>query len=66
MSPEQVQQHFEAESVSELARKLGKPVSTVHEWFQRGVVPRAVQLELEIDTAGALKADRVDPGRAAA
>jgi DNA-binding transcriptional regulator YiaG len=58
MTPEQVKQHFGAQTQSALAAKLGKPVSTVAEWFQRGRVPRAVQLELQIRTAGHLKANQ--------
>jgi DNA-binding transcriptional regulator YiaG len=51
-----VKQHFGAQTQSALAAKLGKPVSTVAEWFQRGRVPRAVQLELQIRTDGRLRA----------
>lgn len=58
MTPEQVQAHYQAKTRSELARKLRRPVSTVCEWFQRGVVPRAVQLDLQIETDGKLKAER--------
>jgi hypothetical protein len=57
MTPEQVKNHFQAPTQSALAVHLGKPVSTVAEWFQRGVVPRAVQLELQIMTGGVLKAE---------
>ena len=58
MSPEQVKSHFKAPTQTALAAILGKPVSTVAEWFQKGSVPRAVQFELEIKTDGQLKADR--------
>lgn len=60
MTPEQVKQHFQASTQAALAVRLGKPVSTVAEWFQRGRVPRAVQLELQIETMGALQAERQD------
>lgn len=56
MTPKQVQVHFKAANPSDLARKLDKPISTVWDWFQRGVVPKAVQYELQIETEGALKA----------
>jgi hypothetical protein len=58
MTPDQVKQHFEAPTQTALAEALGKPVSTVAEWFQKGRVPRGAQFELEILTAGKLKADR--------
>ena len=57
MKPDDIQAHYKAKSRSDLARKLGKPISTVHDWFQRGVVPRAVQLEQQIATRGKLKAE---------
>ena len=56
MTPNQVLTHFKVPTKSALARKLGKPVSTVHDWFQTGRVPRAVQYELQIRTQGALQA----------
>lgn len=58
MSPEQIKSHFKAPTQTALAAILGKPVSTVSEWFQKGTVPRAVQFELEIKTGGELKAER--------
>lgn len=57
MTPEQVLSHFGVTRQTELARVLGKPVSTVADWFQRGAVPRAVQYELQIRTGGKLKAE---------
>jgi hypothetical protein len=57
MTPDQLKNHFKAPTQTALAAILGKPVSTVAEWFQRGVVPRAVQLEVEIRTEGQLKAE---------
>jgi hypothetical protein len=63
MTPDQVKLHFNARTQKDLAAKLGRPVSTVAEWFQRGRVPRAVQFQLQIDTCGALRAER-EQGRA--
>lgn len=57
MSPKQVLEYFKAKNVSDLAVKLHKPASTVHEWFQRDRVPRAVQYELQIATGGKLRAN---------
>lgn len=57
MTPEQLKQHFSANTQAALAEKLGRPVSTVAEWFQRGRVPRAVQLELQIRSGGKLVAE---------
>lgn len=57
MTPDQLLQHFKTPTQTALAGLLGKPVSTVSEWFQRGRVPRVVQLEIQIRTAGALKAE---------
>lgn len=57
MTPEQVKEHFQAPTQTALAATLGKPISTVAEWFQRGRVPRAVQLELQIMTKGKLAAE---------
>lgn len=57
MTPEQLKSHFDARTQKELAAKLGKPLSTVAEWFQRGTVPRAVQLEMQIRTSGKLQAE---------
>lgn len=58
MTPEQVKEHFDAPTQTALAATLGKPISTVADWFQQGRVPRAVQFELEIMTGGKLKAER--------
>jgi hypothetical protein len=58
MTPQELKSHFGVETQTALAERLGKPVSTVAEWFQVGRVPRVVQLEIELDTGGALKADR--------
>lgn len=58
MTPEQLKDHFQAPTQTALAGLLGKPVSTVAEWFQRGRVPRAVQWEVEAMTKGKLKAER--------
>lgn len=49
MSPDQLKQHFNVQTQTALAELLGKPVSTVAEWFQRGKVPEAVLLRLELD-----------------
>ncbi len=57
MTPDQVKQHFKVQTQTALAETLGKPISTVAEWFQRGKVPRVVQYELEIRTKGKLKAE---------
>jgi hypothetical protein len=57
MTPEQVKAHFQAPTVTALAATLGRPISTVAEWFQNDRIPRAVQLELQIDTNGALLAE---------
>lgn len=57
MTPEQVKVFFQAPTQTALAARLGKPISTVAEWFQRGKVPRAVQLELQILTDGKLPAE---------
>lgn len=57
MTPEQVKEHFQAPSQTALAATLGRPISTVAEWFQRGRVPREVQLELQIQTGGKLVAE---------
>lgn len=57
MTPQQVQAYFDAPTQKALADVLDRPISTVAEWFQRGVVPRAVQLELQIRTNGRLKAE---------
>ncbi len=58
MTPDQLLSHFQMPTKTALAAHLNKPVSTVNDWFQRGVVPRAVQYELEIITGGQLKAER--------
>lgn len=58
MTPQQLKDFFQVETQTALAEALDKPVSTVAEWFQRGVVPRAVQLELQIKTDGKLQADQ--------
>ena len=57
MTPDQLKVHFNVQTQTALAAALDKPISTVAEWFQRGRVPRAVQLELQIRTGGKLKAD---------
>jgi hypothetical protein len=57
MTPDQLKQHFDAQTQTALAEKLGRPISTVSEWFQKGRLPRAVQLEIELKTGGALKAE---------
>ncbi len=49
MSPDQLKQHFKVQTQTALADLLGKPVSTVADWFQRGRVPEAVLLRLELD-----------------
>jgi DNA-binding transcriptional regulator YiaG len=49
MTPDQLKEHFNVETQTALAAKLGKPVSTVAEWFQKGRVPRAVLLEVELE-----------------
>lgn len=46
MTPEQLKQHFQAPTQTALAVLLGRPVSTVAEWFQTGRVPKGVLLEL--------------------
>ena len=56
MTPDQIKDYFKAPTQTALAGILDRPISTVAEWFQRGVVPRAVQLELQIRTGGALQA----------
>jgi DNA-binding transcriptional regulator YiaG len=58
MTPDQLKAHFNVQTQTALAAILEKPVSTVAEWFQRGTVPRHVQLELQIRTGGKLKADQ--------
>lgn len=58
MTPDQVKQHYNAPTQTALAEALKKPVSTVAEWFQKGRVPKAEQFRLELDTGGALRADR--------
>jgi hypothetical protein len=58
MTPDQLKDHFNVQTQTALAAVLDKPISTVAEWFQRGRVPRAVQLELQIRTGGKLKADQ--------
>jgi DNA-binding transcriptional regulator YiaG len=49
MTPDQLKEHFQVDTQTALAAKLGKPVSTVAEWFQKGRVPRAVLLEVELE-----------------
>jgi len=56
MKPDQLLTYFQVTTQSDLARLLGRPNSTVAEWFQRGTVPREVQLELQIQTGGKLMA----------
>jgi hypothetical protein len=63
MSPDQLKSHFNVSTQTALAERLGKPISTVAEWFQKGKLPRAVQFEMEILTGGALVADRTQPAR---
>jgi DNA-binding transcriptional regulator YiaG len=63
MTPEQVKEHFQAATQTDLATILGKPISTVSEWFQLGRVPRAAQLELHILTNGKLQAEPRHIGR---
>ena len=58
MTPTQVLDHFDAVNVSDLARKLDRPVSTVHNWFQTGKIPSGVQYEIQVRTQGALRADQ--------
>lgn len=60
MTPDQVKEHFEVDTQTALAAKLGKPISTVADWFQRDRIPRAVQFELEVLTSGGLRAERED------
>lgn len=50
MTPDQLKEHFNVDTQTALAARLGKPVSTVAEWFQKGRVPRAVLLEVELET----------------
>ena len=56
MLPQDLIEHFKTENVSEIARMLGKPPSTVHAWFQDNRIPSGVQFELQVRTAGALQA----------
>lgn len=56
MTPDQLLTFFEVRTQTALAHRLGKPKSTVADWFQRGIVPRTVQLELQIQTGGRLMA----------
>ena len=57
MTPNQVLDHFKADNVSDLARKLEKPISTVHNWFKDDRIPVGVQYEIQVRTQGALRAD---------
>ena len=57
MTPDQVLAHFQVTTQTALAERLGKPISTVADWFQKGTVPLVVQYELQIKTDGQLKAE---------
>ena len=41
-----------------MAFALGKRQSTVSEWFQHGRIPDGAQYQIELATAGVLKADK--------
>jgi fermentation-respiration switch protein FrsA (DUF1100 family) len=56
MTPSDLLVHFKADNVSELARTLERPISTVHSWFQDERIPMGVQYELQVRTQGALRA----------
>lgn len=59
MTPRQVIRHFGGEdaSVAQAAKQLGCSRQTIYRWVQDGEVPRAMQLEIQEQTGGKLKAD---------
>jgi hypothetical protein len=54
MTPQQVLDHFGTQA--EIARVLGCKQPSVAEWFDKDEVPEGRQYQLELATAGALKA----------
>jgi hypothetical protein len=56
MTPQQVLDHFGTQA--EIARVLGCKQPSVAEWFEKGEVPDGRQYQLELATAGALKANK--------
>lgn len=56
MTPQQVLDHFGTQA--EIARVLGCKQPSVAEWFSDGKIPDGRQYQLELATAGHLKADK--------
>ena len=57
MNVEQLRKHYKAENNSQLAKKLKKGRSTIHEWELNGIPPRT-QAAIQVMTDGKLKADK--------
>lgn len=56
MSPTEALDFFKTKA--EIARVLGVKPPSVIEWFDAGVIPDGRQYQLELASAGALKADQ--------
>jgi hypothetical protein len=62
MDYNEIVQHFGQGSLTKTARKLGRPISTVHRWRTEGI-PFGVQCELQLMTGGVLTAKVERKGR---
>jgi|GEM_PF-4836055 len=49
MTPDKLLSYYRVSSQSALARRMGRPVSTVADWFQTGRLPKAVLLEIQVE-----------------
>lgn len=56
MSPEQVIEHYGSQA--NVGRALGVSQPSIWEWVQNGRVPLVRQYQIELATAGKLRADR--------
>ena len=60
MTPHSLISHFD--SVADAARALKLSAPTIHGWIAAGEIPIDRQCQIEIVTAGALRADRDERG----
>lgn len=63
MTPDDVLAHYRTQSAA--AEAIGRNRQTIHEWFKSGKLPLDAQVDWEVKSAGALRADLPPEVRAA-
>ena len=55
MTPKELITHFKTQARA--AEKIGRSQPTIARWFKDGIIPQAMQCEIQLRTRGRLKAD---------